>query len=319
VRAVCFFLLVPLFGESPLDREIARIAAGSGGTVGVAALDLKSGRSVGLRTSERFPMASVFKLPVALTLLDRKTETPLSLKIKLAAPDARPFRSPIAQLASRGAMFTVEELLDAMLIESDNTAADVLLGICGGGAGVTAHLRALGIDEIRVDRSEAQMALDYAGVTDALPPNQWTLDWFNRAMTAVPRDQQRAAAERALADERDTATPAAMVKLLQLLAKGKALSQDRTELVLDRMRRAVPAAGRIKAGLPQGTVVAHRPGSGGENEGVTLCTNDVGIVELPGGRRMLVAIFLKGSNQNEASRERTIADITGAIFDSWTH
>jgi beta-lactamase class A len=204
-----------------------------------------------------------------------------------------------------------------MLIDSDNTAADVLLGICGGGAGVTARMRALGIAGIRVDRSEAEMSLDYAGVTDILPMAQWTLQWFNSAMAAVPREQKRAAAARALADERDSATPEAMVRLLQLLAEGKALSKQRTELVLDRMRRTVPGSARIKAGVPAGTVVAHRPGSGGENEGVALCTNDVGIVEMPGAGNMLIAVFLKASNQNEAARERTIAEITRAIFNAW--
>ena len=268
--------------------------------------------------SDRFPMASVFKLPVALTLLGGKTPPPLSLKIKLDASAIRTFQSPIAERAPRGGItLTVAELLDAMLIASDNTAADILLEMCGGPAGVTAHLRALGIDGIRVDRSEGQMALDYAGVTAVLPESQWSLDWFKRVMAAVPRDQQHAATERFLTGERDTATPESILALLRLLAEGKAVPKGPTELVLDRMRRTIPGAARIKAGLPAGTRVAHRPGSGGNNEGITLCTNDVGIVELPGGDRMLVAIFLKGSNQDTAAQERTIAEITRAIYSAW--
>jgi beta-lactamase class A len=264
-------------------------------------------------------MASVFKLPVALTILGGETRPPLSLKVKLDASAIQPFRSPIAQRApDGGVMLTVAELLDAMLIESDNTAADVLLGMCGGGAGVTTHLRAMGIKGVRVDRSEGEMALDYAGVTDIPPESQWTLHWFQRAMAAVPREQQRAAAQRALADERDTATPDAMLALLRLLVQGKALSKERTQWLLDRMRRTVPASARIKAGLPSATAVAHRPGSGGENEGVTLCTNDVGIVELPRGGRMIVVIFVKGSNKDLAVQERSIAEITRAIFTAWT-
>jgi beta-lactamase class A len=283
--------------------------------MGIAALNVETGREFNRLADQRFPMASVFKLPVALTLLDPKTAAPpLSVKIKFSASAARPFRSPIAPLVIRGGAFTVAELLDAMLIESDNTAADALLRICGGGAGVTARMRALGIGGIRVDRSEGEMALDYAGVTDIPPASQWTLDWFTQVMAAVPHDQQRAAAQRALADERDTATPEAMRKLFELLAQGKTLSKDRTALVLDRMRRTIPAAARIKAGLPPGTVVAHRPGTGSDNEGVNLCTNDVGIVTLPGGGHLLIAVFLKGSNKELAARERAIADITRALY-----
>jgi beta-lactamase class A len=271
VGVLGLLLTVPLAAETSLDQRIERIAAHSGGTVGVAAVHLESGRTVRRLAAERFPMASVFKLPVALTILDRKTRLPLSLKVKLDASVARPFRGSIAQLVPRGAMLTIEELLDAMLIDSDNTAADALLGLSAGPAGVTARLRALGIDGIRVDRSEGEMALDYASVTDVPPKDQWTLDSFQRAMSAVPRDQQRAAAQRFLADERDTATPDAMLALLRLLVQGKALSKDRTELVLDRMRRTIPGSARIKAGLPEGTVVPDRPGTGAENEGVSPC------------------------------------------------
>ena len=190
-------------------------------------------------------------------------------------------------------MFTYEELLELMIVESDNTAADMLLDI----PGVNWYLGKLGIAGIRIDRGEGQMALDYAGVTDIPPEKDWTLDWFNKAMAAVPHDQQREAAKRFLLGRRDTATPEAMLKLLRLLIENKALSKQRTDLLLRLMRKTVPAAQRIKAGLPPGTEVAHRPGTGNDNEGINLCTNDVGIVTLPNGNHLLLAIFIKGSTE----------------------
>ena len=186
-------------------------------------------------------MASVFKLPLAMAFRDRSGPDPLTIRIKLDAGDIRPFRSPVAQRAPKGGItLTVEEVFDAMVIESDNTAADILLGLCGGGAGVNAYLRRLGIEGIRVDRSEGEMAIDYAGITGAPPRSEWTLDWFNQAMAAVPRDRQREAAKRFLADDRDTATPEGMLKLLRLLAEGKALSKGGTDLLLDPMGKTVP-------------------------------------------------------------------------------
>lgn len=260
-------------------------------------------------------MASVFKLPLAMTVLNHGR---LDDRIKVEASDIRPFRSPIADRAPHGGItLTVSELVEQMLVESDNTAADLLLRLSGGGPGVNSYLRKLGIEGIRVDRSEGEMALDYAGVTDVPPPSHWTLDWFKRAMDAVPRDQQRAAAQRFFADDRDTAIPDAMAALLRSIVQGRALPNKLTDSLLDQMRRTVPAAARIKAGVPAGTPVAHRPGSGGENEGVTLCTNDVGIVTLPGGKHLIIAVFLKGSNKNTATRERAIADVTRAIYHAW--
>jgi beta-lactamase class A len=319
VRSLCLLLCLPLCAQPPLDREIAKIAEAAGGTVGVSALHLQSGKVFGLRAAERFPMASVFKLPLAMTILDRNGPGPLEVRMKLEPSDIRPFRSPIAERAPHGGItLTLEELVDATIVESDNTAADVLLHLLPG-AGVNAYLHKLGIEGMRVDRSEGQMALDYAGVTGAPPESEWTLDWFKQAMSAVPPNLQREAAQRALADDRDTTTPDAAVKLLRHLVEGKALPKSHTDFLLDLMRKTVPAAARIKAGLPAGTVLAHRPGTGGDNEGVNLCTNDVGIATLPNGNHLLIAVFIKGSNKDLATREQSIAQITRALSDAWSH
>jgi len=71
--------------------------------------------------------------------------------------------------------------------------------------------------------------------------------------------------------------------------------------------------------LPAGTVVAHRPGTGNDNEGVNLCTNDVGIATLPNGSHLLIAVFIKGSNRDIAAREQTIARITRVLYEAWPH
>lgn len=253
-------------------------------------------------------MASVFKLPLAMAVLDR---THLDDPVTVEPSSVRPYRSPIAERAPKGGIImTVGELLEAMIVESDNTAADLLLDLTGGPRAVNNYLHKLQVDGIRIDRSEGQMALDYAGVTAIPPKSDWSLEWFIKAMAAVPKEQQKEAARRFLAEDRDTASPDEMIKLLRLLVQGKALLKSRTDLLLDLMQKTVPAAGRIKAGVPAGTVVAHRPGTGGDNEGINLCTNDVAII----GNHLLLAIFLKGSTQDEAARDQTIAQIARAIY-----
>src|SRR6266511_3285729 len=47
----------------------AQIASQIDGTVGVAVINIETGRSISVRGDERFPMGSVFKFPTALEVL----------------------------------------------------------------------------------------------------------------------------------------------------------------------------------------------------------------------------------------------------------
>ena len=52
-----------------LGAEIERLAEASRGNVGVAVLHLESGRGLTLRGNESFPMASTYKVPIAVEIL----------------------------------------------------------------------------------------------------------------------------------------------------------------------------------------------------------------------------------------------------------
>jgi beta-lactamase class A len=58
-------------GLQRLERDIARLAKEAGGVVGVSATNIETGRRVSINGSERFPMASTFKVPIASQLLTR--------------------------------------------------------------------------------------------------------------------------------------------------------------------------------------------------------------------------------------------------------
>jgi beta-lactamase class A len=62
--------------------------------------------------------------------------------------------------------FTVGQLLAAAVSHSDNTAADVLLELVGGPAVVTAFLRAHGIQGMRIDRGEDEIAREFQVSTE---------------------------------------------------------------------------------------------------------------------------------------------------------
>src|SRR5690606_19693645 len=54
-----------------IERTLRRIAERAAGLIGITVQHLESGETVSVRGNERFPMASVYKVPIALQLLSR--------------------------------------------------------------------------------------------------------------------------------------------------------------------------------------------------------------------------------------------------------
>lgn len=272
------------------------IAERSGGQFGVAAIEIGGFRAKLLNFTQRYPMQSVFKLPLAIHVLRLVDEGRLRLdeRVEITAADMVPehAHSPIRDRSPQGATLTVGELVGAILVESDGTAADALLKLSGGPAAVTARLRALGITGMRVDRTERQLARDLMGGAPG-------------------------ALERYLADPRDTATPEAAVALLEKVAAGAGLKPESHARLLGWMTLSTPGARRLKGRLPAGTPVAHKTGTGPTIGGVNACTNDIGLITLPDGRRIAIAVFVKGSRASEEVREGAIADAARDVWDIW--
>jgi beta-lactamase class A len=302
----------------PLPEEIAKVAASAGGTVGVAAVAVDTGERFALRGGERFPMMSVYKLPIALALLHEVEAGRLSLEkpVAIRPSDLRLGNSRLAdRYPDGGAAQTLAELLEGALVNSDNTASDLLLREAGGAEAVTARMRALGVEGIRVDRPEAWLALDGAGIRNAPPEADWTLPALRRLFDAQPAAERVKAMHAFVEDPRDTATPDAMADLLVLLARGKALDAANTARIINLMARTGPGAGRIKGKLPDGTPVVHRTGLSMSVEGYTGAINDVGLVTPADGRRFAIAVFVKDCRRPVPEAEDAIARIARAAYD----
>ena len=312
-----FALTAPQATSDPalqrLEREIARLSGVSGGVVGVTAIHLETGRRVALNGTERFPMASAFKVPIAVQLLSRidKGEVSLAQMIEIKQSDLHPGSGTLAELINKGGLsMSVRNLLELMLLISDNSATDVLLRTAGGADAVTNRMRALGIDGISVNRSTAQLIADWIGATVLPPEEQWTPAVFTAAFRGVSPEDQKAAGKRFDADPRDTATPNGMAALLERIYRKDLFKPETAELLLDIMRRCRTGDARLKGLLPQGTEVAHKTGTIGGT------TNDVGIIKLPDNAgHVAIAAFVKSSEKDVPARERAIAEIARAVHD----
>jgi beta-lactamase class A len=116
----------------------------------------------------------------------------------------------------------------------------------------------------------------------------------------------------------NTATPVAMVTLLAKIARHEVgLTAASAALLEDLLLRVTTGQQRIKGALPPGTPVAHKTGMSGTRDGKTDATNDVGLITLPNGHRVAVAVFVHASPADLATRERTIARVARAAYDAF--
>ncbi len=311
--SVAFPLAAQPGPQAVLERELSRLAVDGGGVAGVSAIHIESSRAVSMNGSDRFPMASTFKVPIAVQLLSRvdRGEVSLSQMVELRPSDLHPGSGTLSQLFNKpGVALSARNLLELMLLISDNSATDICLRLAGGASAVTGKMRELGIEGIDVSRSTAQLISDWVGLGALPDESQWSPELFRKLYAAVTPEASRAAAERFDRDPRDTATPEAMRGLLQRVYAKDLFKPETAELLLDIMRRCQTGDARLKGILPSGTEVAHKTGTIGGT------TNDVGIITLPDdGGHVAIAVFIKSSPKDVEVRERTIAQIARSIYD----
>jgi beta-lactamase class A len=264
-----------------LRSRIEQIAQTAQGRVGATAMVLETGQSVSFNGEQRFPMQSVYKFPIAMAMLAQVDQGKLKLDQRVRVERSDVVQGQILDQNSQGKEFSLAELLKYMVSESDNTACDVLLRLIGGPKVVTQYLRSLGVNDIVVANTEKELAQDKA------------------------------------VQYRKYATPDAVVVLLGALYEGRGLSKSSQALLLRLMTETPTGLKRIKGLLPKGTVVAHKTGTSRTVDGMTAATNDVGLVTLPNGRHLAIAVFVSDAKADDEIREAVIAKVSQAAWDEW--
>jgi beta-lactamase class A len=269
--------------ENELRSRIEQIAQTAQGRVGATATVLETGQSVSLNEKQRFPMQSVYKFPIAMAMLAQVDRDKLKLdrRVRVESRDVRQ-GSVVLDEKSQGKEFAVAELLKNMVSESDNTSTHVLLRLIGGSKVVNQYLQSLGVSDIVVFSTEKESAQDNAS------------------------------------QYQNYATPDAAVVLLRTFHEGKGLSESSQTLLRRLMTETPTGLKRIKGMLPKGTVVAHKTGTSTTVDGVAAATNDVGLVTLPNGHRLAIAVFVSDAKADMATREAAIAKISRAVWDEWS-
>lgn len=297
-----------------LTKAVSAIAAEARpAALGVGLTNLESGQAFTFNGERRFPMQSVFKLPLAAAVLAELDAGRLLMTEPVYLTEAQLSGgfSPIAEAWPKRRDYTLQALFEAMVIDSDNTAADVLMKRIGGPGAVQAWLTARHVPDVRVDRYERELQSEVLGLPSFRP------SWrdpavFARAREAVPPAQRLAAMRRYMADPRDTATPRGMLELLHMLDRQELVSPASTRWLVQLMGRTSRGAGRIRAGLPKDAFLAHRPGTAWVDQGISPAHNDVGVFTLADRRSYALAVFLSGSTLDDAGRDRIVAEVARA-------
>jgi len=297
-----------------LEREVRRLAVMAGGTVGMSALHIESGRSFSLNGTERFPLASAYKIPIAVQLLSMvdRGEITLDQVVTLRNCDIHPGSGKLIQSFKKKAVsHTVKELLELMLIVSDNTASDALLELAGGAKAVTSSMQAMGIKDLEVSRSTLKMLADWRGIEELPAAEDFSVDKYNKLRKKVPADVLEKAQNRFYYDIRDTATPDAMTSLLARVYLGAVLKSESSSLLLKIMERCQTGKSRIKKLMPPGMATADKTGTIGRG-----IVNDAALLTLPDNAgHVALTIFIKTSEQSVAQQENIMAQIARYCYD----
>ncbi|MGM0465853.1 MAG: class A beta-lactamase [Acidobacteriota bacterium] len=296
-----------------LRAEIARFEKKTGGSVGVGAVHLESGQSFYYNKDIRYPMASTFKIPIAVKLLSlvEKGEINLSDMIEVQKSDLHPGSGTIARLLDDpGVILSVQNLLELMLLISDNSATDVCLKYVGGSESVTQKMREIGITDMDINRPTYVAIANYLGITSVKEGEPYSDDDVVKELKQLTKDQREQAAQDFSKDTQDTSTPLAMAKLLEKIWNREVLNEENSEYLLDIMKRCQTGEARIKGILPDDTKVYHKTGTIGKS------TNDVGIIELSGDAgNLIIVIFIKEAKVDNEQSEEVIAQIARTLYD----
>lgn len=282
LRLTLALLACPAVAQQPLQRQIRSIAADAHGKVSVACSLPGTALNCDLAPSSRPPMQSVFKLPLGLTILHQVEQGRFTLdqpipfqKSDLILPN--PYSPLQDKYPQAGVEVPLRALLEMTVSLSDNTAADILLRLAGGAQGVVNYIASLGVSGFHLEDGERALHRDHA--------LQYR-NWFE-AQGAV--------------------------RLLRAISDHPPTTAEHTALLLAWMRSS--RASRLGLDLPEGTIVAHKAGTSNVDDGIAGATNDIGLITLPDGRQLAIAVFVTDSTAGEAVRYQVIARIGRAVYD----
>ena len=242
---------------------------------------MRDGSVSGINEDERFAMHSVMKFPQALYVADYLSRKGLALDDTIVvdkadlmqdtwSPMLKRFEGELARQDVKS--FSYAELLELSLGQSDNNACELLFKHCGKPKAVEKYMRKLGFRDIHVRMTEEQMHKNPAKAI------------------------------------KNSSTPAEMVRLFEWFYHHKDDNQY-LSFIWKAMADCSTGLKRIPATIPADARIVHKTGTGFPLPEGVQDMNDAGIILMPDGNHVIVAIFTTNSPS-----ESVIADIARQLL-----
>jgi len=249
--------------------DFAALEKASGGRLGVTLLDTRTGKRVGHRQDERFPMCSTIKWMLAAAALHRAERQPgfLDERLPMRAEDLIDHAPTTRRHVGKD--LSVRDLCRTTMVTSDNPAANLLLRHLGGPPALTAFMRSHGDAVTRSDRYEPEL-------------NRFTLG-----------------------DPRDTTSPAASAASLQRFVLGDALRPASRQQLADWLIDNETGDATLRAGLDKRWRVGDKTGSNGKDTRNDIGV----LWPLGGGTAWVLTAYLQGASVDGGQRDAVLARV----------
>ena len=285
ISCICILLRINCIAQNKnIESDLMEIIRPFKGKVGVAIKHLKTNEQININAYDKYPMQSVYKLPLAMAVFNQidMGKWDLDQKMNLKKSDLLPnTHSPLKEKYPNGnPTITLREIIEKTVAESDNNGCDYLFRLLGGCKKANSFVKKFQNSGINIVFTEEEMHKDTA------------------------------------AQYSNFAQPIALNNLISEFYKGKILSKKSTKALWSILVKTITAPNRIKGQLPKDIVVGHKSGwSGGDDRGFTNAINDTGIVILPNGDAFAITILIANTVEKSTTSDKLAAKITRLAFD----
>ncbi len=302
-----------LKGIERLRKQIEGVIIEIEGEIGVAAKHLETGEELAINGDAYFPMASVFKVPVFVEVMAQIKEGRFNLEdeISIQKTDQHMGSGYLSDLDAPGIILSIRNLINLMMMISDNSATDILLTKVGA-ENVTSRLRSFGLERITVDRTCQHLIMDAIGLDYEKHKNlplQETIEAYRKERAANPQVFEQAP-QLFTQVIKDQSSPQAMNRLLELIFKKQILDEESCDYIVNTMLKCQTGGKRLKGDLPHYIRVAHKTGTIGGT------VNNAGIIYLPDDLgHVAITVFSKNTEAPTEDVEDIIAQIARFVYD----
>jgi beta-lactamase class A len=207
---------------------------------------------------------------------------------------------------------TVKDLLNLMVVISDNSATDILADLVGRDA-VTRYMRELGLPRTEIRFSDLDWDREWLKALDSDYADASGAETIDFPFHRYPGEKVSEAFRRVIEETPlffGRSTPREMGKLFALMARKELVSADASELMLDILERQ-QVNHRLPRYLEDGVRIAHKTGDGEPWVG-----NDAGVLWL--GEEPIVIVVFTGHHRGSSEElNEAVARVGRAVANHY--